>query len=202
MRIMKKLSTLSSVLGIVAVVVFSGCAATAEAEDAPTVFEDSIDEADIGTSWNGWDQSIVGTTCVNANLAQVSHTFVRSSGDATRGGGVCGTIVSSTACTTVGDDSFCLGMAHALYGQSAYGYCHPVPFSGPKCLYRPGSQADYCSLSPNRGAGTVSKTINDKRVNYMVGCMTKTAGPNTACGGTNQGLYMRHATNTQGNSGC
>jgi hypothetical protein len=25
----------------------------------------------------------------------------------------------------------------------------------------------------------------------MVGCMTKTAGPNTACGGTDTSLYMR-----------
>jgi hypothetical protein len=75
-----------------------------------------------------------------------------------------------------------------VWGSQAHGYC----YSG-ACWYRAGSQASDCALSPNRTAGTLTKSVSTA-MGYgygVLGCMTKTSGPNTACGGTNTSLYVR-----------
>jgi hypothetical protein len=173
-----------AVLPIVATL-FSACAAQpVEDSEAPDTTFSTVDEQDEGTSFNGWTQSVSGSVEAGFGLTYFEHTFSRSSGDATRGGGGCLTIWTNNGCSS---DANCQAPAQSSYGPSAYGYC----YSG-RCYSRPGSQADFCSLSPNRGPGVVSKVSFSTYGNaYVVGCMTKTSGPNTACGGTNTGLYMR-----------
>jgi hypothetical protein len=158
-------------------------------EQTPDTSLDVLDEQDQGTSYNGWTQAVSGVYLnTYGGIITVHHTLSRSYGDATRGGGGC--FVVRRPGTSCSADSQCQADAQAAYGASAYGYC----FSG-QCYARPGSQASYCALNPNRSPGTVSSgfisgspyTANE----YGLGCMTKTAGPNTACGGTNASLYMR-----------
>jgi hypothetical protein len=164
------------------------CAPEADTSgDAPAIESDALDVTTEGYTYNGWTQS--------ASIGSgISSTFTRSSGDATRGGGACYVLAVSHITGSCSSDAQCTGWAQGLYGSNAYGYCN----SYGACLARPGSQADYCVLNPNRTAGTVSKSLPanpptgpDACYQYALGCMTKTAGPNTACGGTNQNLYMR-----------
>jgi hypothetical protein len=43
----------------------------------------------------------------------------------------------------------------------------------------------------------MSKSLGQYEItSYALGCMTKAAGPNTACGGTDTSLYMRSVTTT------
>jgi hypothetical protein len=181
---------LTSVVGSVA------CATepATDVTDAPEAAIDSLDTADEGDSYNGWTQSVPNFfACYDWYLFPQSdqfwfqHTFTRSSGDSTRGGGGCVVNQTGTSCSS---DSTCLGLAQSTYGASAYGYC----YSG-LCYSRPGSQSDFCTLNPNRAPGTIDKLTWNRNStlsnSYVLGCMTKTAGPNTACGGTDTSQYMR-----------
>ena len=66
----------------------------------------------------------------------------------------------------------------------------------------------YCNVNPSRSPSTFSSPssvalgLTDHVMwapgvvpTYALGCMTKTAGPNTACGGSNPSLYMRDLKN-------
>jgi hypothetical protein len=162
------------------------CAAEPEVtESVPESTLDRLEEQDIGGGYNGWTQGVFAFS--EGSSIYVEHTLSRSSGDTTRGGGACFVVAApSVSCS---DDSTCVSYATSAYGSSAYGYCYLG-----QCYSRPGSQADFCVMNPNRTAGTLSRTSYgsfNPMDSYVVGCMTKTAGPNTACGGTNPGLYMR-----------
>jgi hypothetical protein len=174
---------------VVAVVV--GCAKSpAETDDgAPDVALDVLDVQDEGVTYNGWTQSITGTCLTSINAESADHTLTRSSGDSTRGGGACG-VVLRLPLTTCSADSQCQAGAVALYGSSAYGYCYKGFGAQHYCYDRPGSQAANCALNPNRSPGTLSSYNSCIHTNVL-GCMTKTVGPNTACGGTDTSLYMR-----------
>jgi hypothetical protein len=185
-------TTLFSVTTVLAVVLIGGC--SAESTDmVPTVETDDLDLRDQGTSYNGWTQSISGSTFFYSAYGDWSftanHTMTRTSGDATRGGGACAVYLSGTSCT---NDTPCVTAAQSQFGSTAYGYC----YSG-TCYLRPGSQANYCALNPNRGPGTLTKNLTNQTgaiVHGAIGCMTKTAGLNAACGGTDSSLYMRTYT--------
>jgi hypothetical protein len=152
--------------------------------EAPEVALEDVDMQDMGTSWNGWSQGAWVEIGFCSGINRITSDFARYSGDSTRGGGVCLVQQWGTACT---NDSDCTAYGQSMLGPSVYGYC----VSG-SCNVRPGSQADWCTLNPNRGPGMLHKYVGGGVSNYgVVGCMTKTAGPNTACGGTNQSLYMR-----------
>jgi hypothetical protein len=174
------------VLGATSSMLLSVACATSSAEtsDAPDTELDALEESDIGTDYNGWNQD----PNVAVNVCGMGPSFIwqnlnRSYGDATRGGGVCLVALYGTACST---DSECHASATAGWGPSVWGYC----YSG-FCYARPGSQADYCTLNPNRAPGQLFKFISPSSSNFALGCMTKTAGPNMACAGTNTSLYMR-----------
>jgi hypothetical protein len=157
-------------------------------EEAPSAALDTLDPADEGASYNGWTQTPSGMVYMYMGFGQLDHTFSRAGGEATRGGGAC--FVYQQPGSSCSSDSPCLSAAQAAFGASAYGYC----YSG-VCYSRPGSQTDYCALNPNRAPGSVTKLWPSYGVNYyehILGCMTKTGGPNTACGGTNTSLYMRY----------
>jgi hypothetical protein len=173
-------------------IALTACTAEPSGSEAPDAVLDSLDESDEGASWNGWTQSHSGWLYAYLSFTQVSHTLSRSFGDNTRGGGACFVRSTGVGCSS---DATCLGNAQAQYGASAWGYC----YSG-SCYSRPGAQATYCSLNPNRGAGTVTATFPSTWPvgnEYALGCMTKTAGPNTSCAGTNASLYMRLVTPQQ-----
>jgi hypothetical protein len=168
-------------------VALSACASETPAEDdAPLALNDAIDPRDEGTSYNGWTQFADAYYDQCASLYGVRSILTRSSGDWTRGGGVCFVMPMGESCSS---DSTCLTSAQSMYGSSAWGYC----YSG-SCYGRPGSQGTYCTLNPDRSSGS---TLNKNDLPWIpmngaaLGCMTKTAGPNTACGGTNTSLYMR-----------
>ena len=153
---------------------------------------DAVDVADYGYSWNGWSQFPTGTWYTETNSYVGEHVLTRTSGDATRGGGGCFTISATVANCTEGSDTSCTQEAIAKYGTSAYGYC-----SGGWCYYRPGSQSTYCAVNPNRAPGTLTFSGSYPKIGlephrtHALGCMTKTAGPNTACGGTDASQYVR-----------
>jgi hypothetical protein len=148
---------------------------------------DALDEGHIYNGWNQYPDLYYQKNCSSQAIisnGSMSHVLDRFEGDATRGGGACHVVKQhGSSCST---DSDCAVSA------PQYGYC----YSG-TCYVRPGSQADECVMGPNRGAGSVGKTVGSyggyawQDFNYVLGCMTKTAGPNTACGGTNGSLYMR-----------
>jgi hypothetical protein len=184
-------------LAFTAAVAVSACAAEPAPEDEgaeATLPElDSLAEQDVGASWNGWTQNTIAGYCIDIAWQQWAyHELVRSYGDNSRGGGACLTIRRQPL-AYCSSDADCLGGAQSTYGGSAYGYCNEGV-----CHDRPGSQATYCGLSPNRGPGDLIDAgwqVGQSFAHwFVVGCMTKTAGPNTACGGTNTSLYMR--TNT------
>jgi hypothetical protein len=174
------------VAGIVGCAVLSACSPETSAEEiAPSALLDELSDLDQGTSYNGWTQSVTATYYAMCGTTWGRHRLTRSSGDATRGGGTCLTV--RKASTTCSSDSTCVTAARAEYGPSAYGYC----YSG-ICYSRPGG-ADNCVTSANRSSGTLDVIIDGANgVNrYFVGCMTKTAGPNPACGSTDSSSYMR-----------
>jgi hypothetical protein len=182
------MSSFSKMFGICVGAVFAASVSACAAEplhdrEAPETTLESLDEADQGTSYNGWSQSVYASYNWCMSVGSFDHTLSRSSGDSTRGGGGCAVEwQSGSSCSA---DSTCVASAQSMYGASAYGYC----YSG-QCYLRPGSQATYCSLNANRSPGTVTGLVLGS-AQHVVGCMTKTAGPNTACGGTNTSLYMR-----------
>jgi hypothetical protein len=162
------------------------CAAPTTSEaDAPEAALDSVSEQDEGASYNGWTQVGGGSYGLDSGSWGFSHVLQRSYGDNTRGGGACIVVQKGNTCSSDGD---CMGLAQAEFGPAAYGYC----YAG-YCKSRPGGQAGNCTLNPNRGAGQLDLwgwgyySSNPA----ILGCMTKTGGPNTACGGTNTSLYMR-----------
>jgi hypothetical protein len=144
---------------------------------------------------NVWTQHPFGTYGTSAPnhiyAINMGTTFVRYSGDLTRGGGTCLVLKrTSGACT---QDSTCITEARNHFGEGAWGYC----YNG-MCYNRPGLQANFCTLNPNRSPGTYySSNVTTSAFNnyysnpYMLGCMTKTAGPNTACGGTDPTKYEK-----------
>jgi hypothetical protein len=189
-----------------AVLAFGCTAETAPtAEEAPDLAIEGLDESDEGTSWNGWSMSISGRVAYNGFFTSMwsTGTFSRTSGDATRGGGVCTVvkrIANPASCTS---DAACTTAAQAQWGAAAYGYC----FAG-SCYSRTGDQATYCTTNPARPPSTFTSPVTPALgltdhvmwaagvvPTYTLGCMTKTAGPNTACGGSNTGLYMRSVVN-------
>jgi hypothetical protein len=174
-----------------------GCSADREAvdadNDAPDLALDTAAEADEGVSYNGWHQGIVASYEVSYGWVSAQHTFYRDYGDNARGGGVC--LVQKVIGSSCSSDPVCDSWAKGTHGGTAYGYC----FAG-ECYARPGSGADYCGMSPNRSvtsnmsmsAFNISNVMNW----YALGCMTKNAGPNSACGGTDTSQYMRTVTPT------
>jgi hypothetical protein len=186
---MRNLQSWCSVMVVAAVVGAAGCSVEASTEEASSADLDGLDPSDEGTNYNGWTQFL--TYDFDRSFQQINsitHTLSRSSGDATRGGGGCLVVQQGMACSS---DSTCTTTAQSLYGAGAYGYC----YQGASCLLRPGSQASYCALNPNRSPGALTQTFSSLYKSgmswFVLGCMTKTAGPNTACGGTNASLYMR-----------
>jgi hypothetical protein len=175
---------------VVAVLVLAGgavgCApVTEQATSAPEVAAESVAPRDVGTSYDGWTQSLAYTISTSSGSGTYHHALSRASGDSTRGGGACA-VVRQPGSSCSADDT-CTTAAQNVHGPSAYGYC----YSG-ECYFRPGAQASFCALNPNRSPGTLTGAptwYSDD--DYVVGCMTKTAGPNTACGGSNASLYMR-----------
>jgi hypothetical protein len=166
----------------------AGCAADpASNTEAPSVATDTTDVADEGDSYAGWSQTPYLYIPMCGGQAYIMHTLTRSSGDSTRGGGGCAVVATGASCSS---DSTCLSAAQASYGSAAYGYCYAGA-----CYSRPGSQSDYCALNPNRGSGNIWKyPPGSAWTDFALGCMTKTAGPNTACGGTDASQYMRSVT--------
>jgi hypothetical protein len=177
---------LHAFFGIAAIAVAASACATENTDesDAPIASLEALEERDEGTSYNGWTQSLAAEVYTVMGISVFNHTLTRSYGDATRGGGACFVTSTGSSCSS---DATCLASAQATHGAAAWGYCYAN-----QCYTRPGAQASYCSMSPNRSAGTVQGVwLMPYSTNYALGCMTKTAGPNTACGGTNGGLYMR-----------
>jgi hypothetical protein len=169
-------------LGAIAVSVACTAAVPNGDVDFTSDTDDSLAAMDVGTSYNGWTQSVSGTYCSMSGARTLNHTLSRSSGDTTRGGGGCTVVAKGTSCST---DSNCQAAATAEYGSSAWGYC----YNG-SCYSRPGGQ-ELCFLNPNRAPGTIGGDVGMGESFNVLGCMTKTAGFNTACGGTNGSLYMR-----------
>jgi hypothetical protein len=166
-------------------ILISACGSEDAVSEAPVLDLDDLSEHTEGATYDGWTQSIAGIHRNCFRYADFSHTLARSFGSATRGGGACATERTTATCSS---DASCVATAQSLYGGAAYGYC----YSG-KCYTRPGSQADYCAMSPNRADGsTLAKlAFNISAELSIVGCMTKAAGPSTACGGTDSNAYMR-----------
>jgi hypothetical protein len=192
MKVSSKVSF--GVSAVAAALVVSGCAATSTenaSEEAPIAEMDGVDEQDEGASYNGWSHSPSGTYD-QFGFFYTYGNFTKSSGtDATRGGGVC--LVYRRSSSSCSSDSTCLADAQSQFGASAYGYCY-----GGGCYTRPGSQAAYCGVNSSRSpgafegpTGVVGSYANHSSTPSALGCMTKTAGPNTACGGTDTSLYMR-----------
>jgi hypothetical protein len=182
-------------VAVASVIGLTACAAERRDEGAAPVVSEAevaITPADEGTSYNGWwqDARLYWPTCNEPYWAEMTHWVHRDYGDSTRGGGACYVQATSTGCSS---DSTCVSLAQSTFGGSAYGYCYQGA-----CYSRPGSQSTFCVMNPNRtdayGLGTYlpkSSMYGAFWLDFALGCMTKTAGPNTACGGTNSSLYMR-----------
>jgi hypothetical protein len=163
-------------------------------ENAPDIeIADLLDEQDQGSTWNGWSHG-AGGQYIGGPGGPIfwSSSMTRTSGDLTRGGGACLVYwrnANPSSCTT---DAQCVTAAQTQFGPSAWGYC-----LANYCLSRPGSQAAFCVQNPNRSPGSVSgpaatfTVYPGHTMPSAYHCMTKTAGPNTACGGTNPSLYIR-----------
>jgi hypothetical protein len=164
--------------------------------EAPKAALDSIDERDEGTTYNGWWQA--PTLQYDCEIGVfLTHQLTRSSGDDTRGGGACFVSRTGASCSS---DTTCTSQAQATWGGAAYGYC----YAG-ECYQRPGAQSSYCALNPNRSPGTLfayPPTVFFDGNDFALGCMTKTAGPNTACGGTEGSSYMRTVSPLYGDWNC
>src|SRR4051794_20470572 len=66
----------------------TGCA-TADDSQAPEVATDAISPEDEGSSYNGWSISLTCIITEDDADGNMNWTFIRSSGDSTRGGGTC-----------------------------------------------------------------------------------------------------------------
>jgi hypothetical protein len=176
--------TRSGFLCAAIIVTLATACAREEREDGatPEVALDSVDTRDEHTTYNGWTQytSAWADIC-GTEPAGFEHDLVRSSGDSTRGGGACAVNYDGTACSS---DTTCTSIAHASWGSQAYGYC----FSG-ACYIREQGQAAWCVMNSNRAPGALG--LSNITSTHVLGCMTKTAGSNTACGGTDSSLYVR-----------
>jgi hypothetical protein len=191
---------------VVLALAVSACAGSSNEGVAPEVDSEGLDGQDNGATWNGWTQTPLWRIDLPNDNMEIRHTFTRSSGDATRGGGMCMVTLSGSAnfqapttCTdgsATQGDSLCTTAARNVWGSQAYGYCY-----GGYCYDRMGSQATDCLLGSNRSPGTVvdyrpgAYTMGDQ---YALGCMTKTAGPNTACGCTFPTTATPNPTYTSG----
>jgi hypothetical protein len=164
------------------------------ADSAPDIEDVGLGEQTDGTTYNGWSMSVYGQF-PTYNLWYIQ--YVRSYGDALRGGGAC--LVLSDPGTSCSNDADCTAPAHARWGGSAYGYCHQA-----KCNYRPGSPAELCTQSPSRAPGIhwgntaavmtqLMRNMDQGGIYGMsvLGCMSKEPGPNTQCGSTDSNVYMR-----------
>jgi hypothetical protein len=174
-----------------------GCGAQElESGEAPEATSDLLDLRDEGTSYNGWSQNPFYSHSYSSNSHTWGIAFSRSYGDSTRGGGTCLTVPAefvgyNNRCKF---DDECNLVAQDIYGSTAYGYCYAS-----LCYFRPGSQASWCLTNSNRNPGeyygdpgVAAAFLNETgHYPYPLGCMTKAAGPSTACGGTNTSLYMR-----------
>lgn len=163
-------------------------AATVADDEAPAVSDTPIDPKDEGNSYDGWTQEPMAAYDGCSGTYSISHWLTRGWGDATRAGGACWTYPSSSSCSS---DTTCTAEARSVYGSSAFGYC----YAG-SCYARPGAPSTYCVTGSNRDPGVLQRfDIPGPGINgYAVGCMSKAAGPNSACGGTNSSLYMRYVT--------
>lgn len=177
--------TVSGLIGMVFALGMASCAAEGQGEGtAPAADVAGVDALDEGTSYNGWTQSMVAEIYPAMNFTRFEHTFTRSYGDATRGGGGCLLASTGNSCSA---DSTCIDQAKATWGSTAYGYCYQGA-----CYARTGSQGNYCALNQNRSPGTLQGLwFSAYSVDYALSCMTKAAGPSTNCGSTNTSLYMR-----------
>jgi hypothetical protein len=196
MKMMKRGTVLFVGLSVLAV---TACSAEEPppAGDAPVMEDTSVEVQDEGNAYNGWSQAPYSVWQLFCGNWVVGSQLVRSAGDATRGGGSCHVRRTTTSCS---NDSTCIGLAQSTHGGSAYGYCYQGT-----CYTRPGGQSSYCALNPNRAAGYIwvhpPGGLYDTGVapsgwpdaeNFVLGCMTKTGGPNTSCGGSNTSAYMRY----------
>jgi hypothetical protein len=164
----------------------AGCTSEATLEESsPDVDDGTLTEQDYGSSYNGWSLSAWGTNWRDFGYAEFYGSFTKSSGtDATRGGGVCFVKLIPGSCST---DANCGTPPTGWWNYCVQG----------QCWQRPGAQASWCGLGPANAPNAYhSKTVPVPQYNSdtwgVLGCLTKTAGPNTACGGTNTSLYMRH----------
>jgi hypothetical protein len=171
-----------------------GCTAEpGSSEASPVVEDDNLEMSDYGYDYNGWYIDASGTNFSSLGYAEFDIWFTRPSpGDATRGGGGCLVKYDGTSCTT---DANC----PVSYGNG-WGYCVQN-----KCWQRPGAQATFCGLgrenAPNTGfTRTVDVPLYNTDTYGVLTCLTKTAGPNTACGGTETSLYMRGLRPVSGGS--
>ena len=129
---------------VAATVALMACASDTTNVAAPEVDVDVLEAQTEGTTYNGWTQSAVGHVGMQFNQWRIDHTFTRSSGDSTRGGGGCYVRKTTTTCSA---DSTCITAAQQQYGSSAYGYCYAS-----RCYLRPGSNTTYCAVNPNRSS--------------------------------------------------
>lgn len=168
----------------------TACSAEPAADDeAPSAALTAVEERDQGSTYGGWTHTLNGFWDEASGDLDLTHTFTRASGDASRGGGACFVVHELTSCT---DDASCTSAAKSAYGSLAYGYC----YSG-SCYARPGSAPTFCTTNPDRSAANGNMTLTKGATTPIVGswsvlgCMTKAAGPSTACGGTDTSAYMR-----------
>lgn len=177
---------IASTLALTLSAIVIGCAAAPPEEGAPSADTDALDFADEGSFHEGWSMNPVGV--YNQGWGATEYwgvQYMRTSGSETRGGGPC--IVYKKIASSCSSDAQCAAAA------PLFGYC----FAG-ECYTRPGSQPQACFVAQDRAPGFyVGQTdfpggylAGHEEVPYVLGCMTKAAGPSTACGGAPSG-YMR-----------
>jgi hypothetical protein len=192
-----KMRILGALLGVGSLVAAGACGAeTPAAMEAPSAADGTLATRDEGTSYNGWTHTPSGLFYSFMGMYSITGSYSRTSGDATRGGGVC--FVVRKPGTTCSNDSTCTTSAVNEYGAGAYGYC----YSG-TCYSRPGAQGSFCNTNPNRSPGTIDHPwpgavngIVDTGNEFVLSCMTKDAGSNTACSCISGGNYFLNGAST------
>jgi hypothetical protein len=155
---------------------------------------ETVAERDLGTSYDGWSVYASGTNWRAYGYAELSVGFFKYGGDDdSRGGGGC--LVRRVVGASCSVDADC-PKGHA----NGWGYC----FYG-ACWQRAESQASWCALGPAQAHdSSVPMTVPVDLYNTdewgILTCLTKTAGPNAACGGTDSSLYMRWVTHMDNGS--
>jgi hypothetical protein len=200
MMVVKRGWSKGSVLSLVVMaspLVVACASEPAPVEDAVEVDLDGVEAQDYGTAWNGWSMFANGIYAGGVtSLGQLNYFLYKNSGsEPSRGGGACWVLqkTGSSCSNDAAGDAACTSGAVAQFGAGAYGYCW-----NNVCYDRPGTQS-FCTLGPARtpgqyvmtGPGAVTVPPGYNFAPFVLGCMTKTQGPNPACGGTNQSLYMR-----------